>query len=157
MIRSIYDDSPNEWSIIIRKGKARGRPWFDIAKNSSFFFQFLDFKAQNGVKIRFCFDKWIGDDTLQASFPDIYNTSLKKEVSIADCWHENSRDWDLGLCRGLFDREMESWVGLIPLLDVVRLGEGDDKVYWSLGKGGAFATEDPPLIEDISYCSRLEF
>lgn len=53
--------------------------------------------------------------------------------------------WDLGLRRGLFDREMESWLGLIWVLDVVRLGEGEDKVYWRLGKGGAFSSKSALL------------
>lgn len=41
-------------------------------------------------------------------------------------------DWNLGLRRGLFDCEVNSWIELIHTIDVVRLGEGEDRITWSL-------------------------
>ena len=51
MITSVYGEEPNGWRTLEPKGKARGKPWFEIAKNYNFFFKFL-LKVSNGSKAR---------------------------------------------------------------------------------------------------------
>lgn len=68
MISSIYGEHPQGWSTLLPKGKAMGRMWSDIAKNSGFFFRFLVFKFQNGRSIKILKDRWLGENTLETAF-----------------------------------------------------------------------------------------
>lgn len=85
-----------------------------------------------------------GERPLNDVFPDFFNISTKKkEATFAACWSGSEKD--LGFRRGLFDWEVDSWINLIHTIDVVRLGEGEDRVAWSLGKGGLFSTRSTCL------------
>lgn len=72
VIASIYGE-PNGWKTLKPRGKARWKPWFEIAKNYSFFLRFLNFKANEESRIKFWKDKWVGDRTLEERFPDIFS------------------------------------------------------------------------------------
>lgn len=52
--------------------RAKGRPWFNIAKTGACFQRFLSFKVSQGSRIRFWKETWIGDASLASTFPDIY-------------------------------------------------------------------------------------
>lgn len=65
-------------------------------------------------------------ESLAEDFLNIYFLSLKKEATIVECWNEAQSDCNLGLRRGQFDRELDSWLGLVSRLDTVRFGEETD-------------------------------
>lgn len=83
IIVSIYGEDSLRWSSLPPKGRSKGRPWFDIFKNSSFFSKFLSFKVQRGSHIKFWSDHWIGDSPLQITFPLLFNLSMKKTATVA--------------------------------------------------------------------------
>lgn len=64
------------------KGSSRNRPWFDIVKVAHLFDSFVRFKAGNGQRISFWFDRWLSDLTLKFAFPLMYNVSLKKRCQL---------------------------------------------------------------------------
>lgn len=45
-------------------------------------------------------------------------------IYVLDCWIESENDWDLCFRRDLFDWEIPSWIRLMALLDVTRVGLG---------------------------------
>lgn len=102
-------------------------------------------KVQTGTRIKFWMDLWIGERPLADAFPDLFNISTTKKATVADCWNSSENDWDLGFRRGLFDWEVDSWMNLIHIIDVVRIGEGEDRVSWSIGKRGSFSTRSARL------------
>lgn len=81
----------------------------------------MSFKANNGRKIRFWRDLWVGDKTLEQAFPDLFRISSRKDDTISNCWNEEQQDWDLGFRGGLHDREVNSWLGLVNQLDAIAL------------------------------------
>lgn len=58
---------------------------------------------------------------------------------MAECWNREKKD-DLNFRSGILDREFESCLGLITLIDLIRLGDGINKAYWSLKNYGDFST-----------------
>lgn len=124
-------------------GIARGKPWFGIAKNISFSPNYL-FQSEEWKENPFFEGYWIGSSSLEETFPDLYNISMKK-ASEADCWNSdnNENDWDLGFRRGILDREFYSWLGMASKIDVVtlRLGDGLDRAVWALDSSGIFSTK----------------
>lgn len=137
----IYGEASHGWSTLPSKGRAKGRPCFDIFKNNAFFFKFLEFEVTKGARIKYWHDIWLGTPS-QHNFPVFFNLSTKKDATIAECWNKVENDRNLGLRRGLFDWKIDSWVELISVIDVVRLGEGEDRV---VGKGGNFSTRSACL------------
>ncbi|XP_022158566.1 uncharacterized protein LOC111025019 [Momordica charantia] len=103
VIASIYGVDKYGWLTKAPKGKAKGRPWFDIAKNLSAFQEMVVFKANQGDRLSFWMDKWAGNLPLLDEFPDMFALSLKQNAYVKDCWNEENQTWDLALRRGLFD------------------------------------------------------
>lgn len=64
--------------------------------------KFVAFKANNGQKIRFWKDKWVGDTSFNLAFPDLFNIYMKEEAKVAECWNADQNDWDLGFRREIF-------------------------------------------------------
>lgn len=119
------------WLTRLQKGAIKGQPWFKIAKNTNLFLNFMSFKANDGHKIRFWKDVWDWDHPLEVAFPDLFLLSNRKEDTIAGCWNEEHRGWDLGFRSSLFDREFDSWLGLISRLDTTHLREPSNRLIWS--------------------------
>lgn len=140
-MESIYGTQPFGWLTAFPKRAAKGRPWVEIAKNTNLFLNVQSFKANNGRKIRFWKDHWIGDQPMENTFPDLYILSARKEDTIHNCWNTEQQDWNLSFRRGLFDREFGSCLGLINKLDTIRLGEATDEVRWRIEASGSFTTK----------------
>ena len=48
-----------------------------------YFFRYGSFSIKDGSKIRFCEDKWLGNDTLREQYPALYNIVRHKGDTIA--------------------------------------------------------------------------
>lgn len=66
----------------------------------------------------------------------MFRLSLAKDASVQDLW--NGFVWDLRLRRGLFDREMNEWMGLFALLSNCNVNNRDDVVWWKHEGSGQF-------------------
>lgn len=60
----------------------------------------------------------------------MYNLSMAKDAKVYELW--NGSTWYLRLRRGIFDREMNAWLGMLSLLSQTRLNGNDDVVLWKL-------------------------
>ena len=72
-------------------------------KDKDQFFSFVEFLLGNGRRINTWKENWCGTEYLAIKFPDIYSITIKKGVSIADCWDCEHQAWDLGIRRPLFN------------------------------------------------------
>lgn len=61
---------------------------------------------------------------------------MVKEAKVLELW--NGSTWDLRLRRGIFDREMSSWIGMLSLLSQTILYDNEDTVQWNLEGSGIF-------------------
>lgn len=87
---------------------------------------------------------------------DILGISLKENATIVECWNADQKVWDLGLRRGLFDGEVESWMRLVQVLDLVVLGERVDTMEWSLEADGKFTTKST-FLKLLETSPKLQF
>lgn len=115
-----------------REGRLLEALGWDIARHRNCFLKFISFKVNNGRKIKFREDRWLGECPLATQFPDLFRMSDKKDKTVAECWSEEHADWNLGLRRGLRDHEMPSWIQLAEMLASFRFGNGEDKNEWAI-------------------------
>ncbi|MDV3146764.1 MAG: hypothetical protein Q8754_02990, partial [Sweet potato little leaf phytoplasma] len=113
----------------------------DIAANYPLFEQFTTFTVNCGNNIRFWEDIWCDNQPLQALFPDLYMISRKKNVPIVECWNGEQQSWSLDFKRGLFDREVSSWMALVEKINFVNLGDGQDNIRWTLDASGMYTAK----------------
>lgn len=86
------------------------------------------------------FGKTSGYGTISwRTFPNLFLISRKKERTIESCW---DAEQDLGFRRGLFDREISNWMGLINQIDnTIQLGSLKDDMLWNIDALGSFTTK----------------
>lgn len=97
--------------------------------------KFTSFEVNNGRKIKFLKDSWLGNCPLATQFPELFSSFDHKDITVADCWSEEHADWNLVLKRGLRDHEMTSWIRMVELLASFWSGSGEDKIEWALEGG----------------------
>ena len=61
----------------------------------------------------------------------------------------------LGIRRGLFVREVRTWIELTEKLEGFRLGQGDDRISWVLYSSGSFSTKSQFLTSAASRTQLL--
>lgn len=83
---------------------------------------FIRFKAGNGHNVRFWKDRWLRESTLKEDFTDIFNLSLNQDATLVDAWNEDLGTWNLSIRRGIFDWEMQAWIGLTEKLEDLPVG-----------------------------------
>lgn len=113
------------------------------------------FKVYNWNQVRFWEDVWADSSSLATSFPDFFSFSSKKGLSIAEFWDTEASTWNLGLCRNLFDKELNSWVSFTENVEGVMLGQGRDRLWWKIDKSGVFSIESA-FLALTSPSHRLE-
>lgn len=86
------------------------------------------------------FQKDFGLGPLKEEFLDIFRLSLNQNASVAECWDNDHGSWNLSIRRSIFDKEIQSWLGLTTKLEGLHLGVGVDKLGWSLESLGSFST-----------------
>jgi hypothetical protein len=58
--------------------------WKNIRRGWGVFSRFIRFEVRDGSKTRFWYDVWHGDQTLKATFSDLFSISRFKEALVAD-------------------------------------------------------------------------
>lgn len=106
VVAGIYREESLGWLASLPIGSSKNRPWFDIVKMAPLYERFIKFKAGKGQRISFWKDKWQGVSSLKEDFPDIFSLSLKQNAMVAECCDEVQGTWNLGIRRGVFEREV---------------------------------------------------
>ena len=110
--------------------------WKGIMKVKQEFFQRISFTVGNGHRTRFWEDPWMGNMTLAAQYPTLYNIVRHKNVSVAhvvDSPHPN-----LQFRRLLTGQLWDVWLQLVERLMSVSLTSEPDRVKWNLMPSGIF-------------------
>lgn len=157
VIKAKYRLHDNGWD-----SKSRGRvkltyPWKNINRIYSRFITYTRYDLGNGKRIKFWEDKWWGDVVLATKFQRIFSISSKKYLPIS-CFYSlsspcSSVSWDLGLCRGLRDHEIEEVSLLISFLFEVFIDPmSSNSCLWSLTSSGTFSFS---FHQKLIVCSNL--
>jgi hypothetical protein len=103
--------------------------------------QFLQcgrFKVHDGTEISFWDDNWVGDQPLKLVYPNLYQLSRKKHVTVADVL--SSIPLNMSFRRALSGHNLQSWYGLVEKVLATRLTDAKDVFIWNLHKSGIFST-----------------
>ena len=96
-------------------------------------------------RILFWHDKWVGDNTLNRLYPQLYVCSNDKEAYISDvlCYQEggNDRIWNLRFHRNFHERELGAALSFLEFIQSrIPRGGGNDTSHWCLKGNGMFDT-----------------
>lgn len=112
-----------------------------MAKLYPLFNRFTKFIAKDGKNMRFWEDCWCDNQTLKLCFPNLFVVSSRKEASVFQCWDMENNMWNLSLRRGLFNRELSSWIALVEKINDVRLISEPDMIRWQPKSSGVYSTK----------------
>jgi hypothetical protein len=85
------------------------------------FLSFDNFVLKNGKQIRFWEDRWLGVNTLNDQYPNLYNIVRKKNVTISDIF--STRRLNISFERNLVGDNLQSWHNLVLRIAEVHLNE----------------------------------
>lgn len=105
--------------------------------------QGFTFKVNSGTNIKFWSHKWLGEVTLQATFPRLFMLSTQKDAMIADLVNpRGQRYWNLLFKRQLRVWEDELYQNLLQILGAVQIQSSDeDCLQWRWSKDLNFSVK----------------
>lgn len=117
--------------LVYGQGSARQKPFSD---------RMLD-TVNSGVRTLFWKYKWLGQETLQATFPQILLLSMNKSGTVAEFGKTEGGQlaWNLFLRRNPKDQEIQHLGNLIQSLEQVCLQSDIDCLYWEPDRNGKFS------------------
>ncbi|WMV24736.1 hypothetical protein MTR67_018121 [Solanum verrucosum] len=111
--------------------------WRSIRNLWHCFFQRTRFNVNNGRKILFWEDNWLGNGSLKQLFPDIYLLNQQHEVTVQEVW--SIHGWNLTYRRRIQDWEVDRLAEFYGTLDHFGgLKEGEDTLRWIHHSKGIF-------------------
>lgn len=98
-----------------------GSPFKRWKKFFFFLWKFVRFKLGSGREIRFWEDRWLGENPLNESFKFLHSLALDPFDRVVDLFDMVGNIWVPRLHKNLNDWELGGVVGLLTLLDGIRL------------------------------------
>ncbi|XP_058783458.1 uncharacterized protein LOC131658145 [Vicia villosa] len=159
--------------------------WRDVMTNNiniggmeEGFSSFVKCRVGNGKNILFWDSIWLGNQTIRASFPDLYDLSTKKLSSVEDIFHKQGdiHSWRAesviggnsgsvqGQQRNVFvaasDSVQDQWRILHSMLQPISLAEEDlDSFVWTLNPSGHFSVSSVRSVmeeaKDLAWQSNM--
>jgi hypothetical protein len=114
---------------------------FIVSKN--WLEEVVERRVGNGASTLFWSQKWIGNFTLESTFPRLFSLSVQKEALVSDLAVSgvDSISWNFIWRRGLFVWEETLVNRLYALLNQVRLSDGPDTWWWKGDPDGVFSVK----------------
>jgi hypothetical protein len=103
------------------------------------------FKLGDGSIVRFWEDIWMGDTSLAAQYPSLYNIVQHKNVTVAHVLAQSPLD--IRFRRHLAGHKWTSWLHLCQRLMAVQLNDELDRFIWKLTPSGLFSVKS--MYEDL--------
>jgi hypothetical protein len=126
--------------------------------------QFLSlgsFKLQDGKRIRFWEDKWLGANALRDDYPNLYNIVRRKNTIVAEIFR--SQPLNVSFRRSLVAANLYSWNRLVLRLAHIHLRECADIFRWSLKHDEKFSVSsiyqalvDSDVVSHNSYLWKIK-
>jgi hypothetical protein len=106
--------------------------WFENA---------IERRVLNGASTLFWSQRWVGESTLEMSFPRLYSLSVHKEANVSELAviGDDNIVWNLNWRRVLFAWEEILVHDLRALLSQVKLSAGNDSWWWKADPEGLFS------------------
>lgn len=150
VISKKYSIEENAWLPHIPSRSKPSKIWKDICSVGEVYavmgeciVQGFNLKVNSGSKVKFWKDKWLGNETLKATFPRLYNVSTQKNDWVADMVDVHSQGyWNLQFRRPLFEWEKTILDALLQLLEPVQiLNSSEDCLQWKWSKDLTFTVK----------------
>ncbi|WMV19468.1 hypothetical protein MTR67_012853 [Solanum verrucosum] len=109
--------------------------WRSIRNLWHGFYAKTECNVNNGRKIRFWEDNWLGNGSLKRLFPDIHHLNQQQESTLYEVWSEHG--WNLTYRRLMQDWEVERLAEFYGILDqFLGFKEGEDTLKWKCHNKG---------------------
>eukprot|EP00268_Persea_americana_P009387 TRINITY_DN13775_c0_g1_i3.p1 TRINITY_DN13775_c0_g1~~TRINITY_DN13775_c0_g1_i3.p1 ORF type:complete len:207 (-),score=26.83 TRINITY_DN13775_c0_g1_i3:75-695(-) len=95
--------------------------WKSILYVKEELFQWIRYKARNGVLSRFWQDEWCGHNSLASQFSNLFLLDQRQHALVSDCFcHLGGRVvWDFSVRRNLMDSEVANFALMLGMLEKV--------------------------------------
>lgn len=113
--------------------------WSDLLKHKNFFFSLCRFTVGNCKNTRFWADWWIGQKSLQKSFPILYSVCFDKNKSIAEIFDKEIQN--VSFRRTLYGESLQLWEHIKNACENIVLTDQKDVIKWSLAKNGLYTVK----------------
>ena len=110
------------------------------------FFNRGKFLLGDGKTIRFWEDTWLGDQSLQAQYPSLYNITNRKNISVHDVLAA-APPLNMSFRRSLIGNNWAAWSQLCLRLMNVNVSQSPDRFVWKLTASGIFSVKS--MYEDL--------
>ncbi|GKA30636.1 RNA-directed DNA polymerase, eukaryota [Tanacetum coccineum] len=105
-------------------------------------------RVNNGASMKFWYDTWVGNVSLQQQYPRLFRLALNRDCMIRDCWNNGWRlDWSRHISSGTNANHLAS---LYNQLSDFSLNNSEDTWIWSFGTS-TFSVKS--TREHIDHCS----
>ena len=119
--------------------------WKGLMKVKDEFFNRGSFIIGDGTKTRFWNDIWLGDTSLSAQYPSLYNIVQRKDVTVASVLAQTPLS--ISFRRTLSGNKWIEWLHLCQHLMDVHLTNEPDRFVWKLSSSGVFSVKT--MYEDL--------
>lgn len=107
-------------------------------------------KIGDGRKSLFSEEVWVGQEALKVSFPNLFNLSVHKMVTIKEM--RDDRGWNLRFKRPLNDCEVSRIVKFLNILEQCKgLNDNEDKLFWVPDKQGRLSVKSAYRNSQMSH------
>lgn len=149
IVCSKYGSIGRRWLPLATVAGSTSNIWrdiLDVAQSNprifTFYMENMELRVGNSRRVQFWVDNWLGDSSLCAQLPRLYQLSTEKDVSLhVQISRKDSTDrWCFNFRRNLHAWEEEEVVRLTDRLGVgPRLSmDIEDHVRWNVDHGGGF-------------------
>ena len=159
VLREKYGDNISSFTPVegTRWPRFESRWWKDLmvleaGVGVNWFSSRVEQKVVNGRGASFWNDRWIGEQSLAITFPQLFSLSLQKDAKVGDLWHLHNGvvSWNFNWRRDTFLWENNLMDNLLHLLRRVSLEEEEDEWIWLPEEGGMFSVSSTyKLLEEF--------
>jgi hypothetical protein len=110
--------------------------WQNINKINHFFKLGAKYKVENGERVCFWTDRWLGDAPLAIRFPRLFDICVTKNISVAHALPVSANS--LQFWRSFVPDDLELWASLVLETNSVTLSLLLDSVSWGLESDGKY-------------------
>ncbi|XP_070005716.1 uncharacterized protein [Nicotiana sylvestris] len=134
IVKAKYGHLDN-WSTRTTRAPHGVGPWKHIDSLKEVFQQEVSFKVGNGAHVKFWKDKWLGNFTIQETFPTLFHLATDPNSTVAQ--NRSNNTWEVR--RNIQDWEIEEVLDLLGRLANCTMSiQHTDKLRWGTSKEGAY-------------------
>lgn len=132
IISEKYGTTQGEWKIANYKKGSSQNIWPLICKVEESFWGNARYQVNSGDRILFWKHRWLGQETLQDTYPQIFKICTNQDRTVARfaCMAGEQVAWDLNWRRNPKKHEIAELSKLLQSFEAVKLEPKADSIYW---------------------------